>query len=183
MLFRIILLFLLLLLIDVYAYQALKTLVKIKWLLVSYQVISLFLLVFIVYSFMQFDRSVGQNKQTMITTGLLLLVYVPKLILTIILLGEDVFRLGAGSVNYFTNYNDDASFLASRRKFISQVALGLAAVPFLSLLYGVTKGKYNYQVIRQQVFFPDLPEAFDGFTITQISDVHSGSFDNPDKIN
>lgn len=183
MLFRIILLFLLLLLIDVYAYQALRTLVKIKWLLVSYQVISLFLLVFIVYSFMQFDRSVGQNKQTMITTGLLLLVYVPKLILTIILLGEDVFRLGAGSVNYFTNYDDDASFLASRRKFISQVALGLAAVPFLSLLYGVTKGKYNYQVIRQQVFFPDLPEAFDGFTITQISDVHSGSFDNPDKIN
>jgi len=30
---------------------------------------------------------------------------------------------------------------------------------------------------------PDLPDAFDGFTITQISDVHSGSFDNPEKIN
>jgi predicted MPP superfamily phosphohydrolase len=27
-----------------------------------------------------------------------------------------------------------------------------------------------------------LPDAFDGFTITQISDVHSGSFDNPEKI-
>jgi predicted MPP superfamily phosphohydrolase len=42
---------------------------------------------------------------------------------------------------------------------------------------------YNYKVIKQRVFFPDLPDAFDGFTITQISDIHSGSFDNPEKIN
>jgi len=47
----------------------------------------------------------------------------------------------------------------------------------------MTFGKYNYKVIKQQVFFPDLPDAFDGFTITQISDIHSGSFDDPDKIN
>jgi hypothetical protein len=38
-------------------------------------------------------------------------------------------------------------------------------------------------VKKQRIFFPDLPEEFDGFTITQISDVHSGSFDNPEKIN
>ena len=31
--------------------------------------------------------------------------------------------------------------------------------------------------------FEDLPEAFDGYKITQISDIHSGSFDNIDKIN
>jgi predicted MPP superfamily phosphohydrolase len=51
----------------------------------------------------------------------------------------------------------------------------------MSLIYGITIGKYNYKVIKQR-FFPDLPDAFD-FTITQISDVHSGSFDNPEKIN
>jgi predicted MPP superfamily phosphohydrolase len=53
----------------------------------------------------------------------------------------------------------------------------------MSLIYGITIGKYNYKVIKQRIFFPDLPDAFDGFTITQISDVHSGSFDNPEKIN
>ena len=47
----------------------------------------------------------------------------------------------------------------------------------------MTIGKYNFKVIKQRIFFPDLPDAFDGFTITQISDVHSGSFDNPEKIN
>ncbi len=132
---------------------------------------------------MQFDRSVGQTKQTMFTMGLLLLVYVPKIVIALVLIGEDIFRIGVGTVNYFSNYSKDVDFFPERRKFVSQIALGLAAVPFLSLIYGVTKGKYNYKVIKQQIFFPDLPDAFDGFKITQISDVHSGSFDNPDKIN
>jgi predicted MPP superfamily phosphohydrolase len=132
---------------------------------------------------MQFDRSVGQTKHTMFTMGLLLIVYVPKLILTLLLMGEDIFRLVAGTVNYFVNYDKNTDFLDSRRKFVSQIGLGLAAVPFLSLIYGVTVGKYNYKVIKQRIFFPDLPAAFDGFTITHISDVHSGSFDNPEKIN
>ncbi|MSP84573.1 MAG: metallophosphoesterase [Flavobacteriaceae bacterium] len=181
--FRILFLFLILLITDIYAYQALRTLLKLKWMLVSYQIISFFLLIFIVYSFMQFDRSVGQSKQTMFTMGLFLLVYIPKIVIALVLMGEDIFRIVFGTVNYFLNYNNEIDFFASRRKFVSQIGLGLAAVPFLSLIYAVTKGKYNYKVIKQQIFFPDLPDAFDGFTITQISDVHSGSFDNPDKIN
>jgi predicted MPP superfamily phosphohydrolase len=174
---------LVLFLVELYAFQALRTLITAKWILVSYQIISVLLLVFIIYSFMQFDRSVGQTKQSMLTMGLVLLIYIPKVVLTLVLFGEDIFRIGAGSINHFAKYNDSVGFLASRRKFVSQIGLGLAAVPFLSLLYGVTKGKYNYKVIKQSIFFPDLPEAFDGFTITQISDVHSGSFDNPEKIN
>jgi predicted MPP superfamily phosphohydrolase len=132
---------------------------------------------------MQFDRSVGQTKQTMFTMGLVLLVYIPKIVLTLLLLGEDIFRLGAGIINYFVDYDTNADFLPSRRKFISQLGFGLAAVPFLSLIYGIFEGRYNYKVIKQTIFFPDLPEAFDGFKITHISDVHSGSFDNADKIN
>lgn len=183
MVLRILLLCLTLFIVELYAYQALRTLVRRKFILVSYQIISVLLFVFIVYSFSQFDRKVGQTGQTMQTTGLLLMVYLPKIILTLLLFCEDIFRIGMGSVNYFTKYNDNVEFLASRRKFVSQIGLGMAAVPFLSLLYGVTKGKYNYKVIKQRIFFNDLPDAFDGFTITQISDVHSGSFDNPDKIN
>jgi predicted MPP superfamily phosphohydrolase len=169
--------------IELYAYQAFRTLIKLKWVLVSYQIISLALFVFIIYSFTLFDRSVGQTKQTMFTMALLLLVYVPKIVMSIILLGEDVFRLAAGSVNYFVGNSANTDFLPSRRKFVSQVGLGLAAIPFLSLIYGIFEGKYNYKVVKQAIHFPDLPDAFDGFTITQISDVHSGSFDDPEKIN
>jgi predicted MPP superfamily phosphohydrolase len=183
MILRLLILFIVLFVIELYAYQALKTVIKPKYFLVSYQIISALLLAFIVYSFTQFDRSVGQTGQSMRAMGLILMIYIPKLILTLVLFSEDIFRIGAGSVNYFANYDDSIDFLASRRKFVSQIGLGLAAVPFLSLLYGVTMGKYNYKVIKQRIFFPDLPDAFDGLTITHISDVHSGSFDNPDKIN
>ena len=98
------------------------------------------------------------------------------------MLGEDIFRVGSGSTRFFMQ-SENFEFLNSRRKFVSQIGLGLAAIPFASLIYGVTVGKYNYKVIKQRIYFPDLPEAFDGFKITQISDVHSGSFDNAEKIN
>ena len=71
---------------------------------------------------------------------------------------------------------------SGRRKFIGQLALGMAAIPFLSILYGITKGKYNYKVLKYTLFFEDLPSEFDGYKITQISDIHSGSFDEKEKI-
>ena len=176
-------LFLILLIIEVYSFQVLKTLIKSKKVLILIEAVSLLFLSYIIYTVLQFDRSVGQTQQLMSGMGLLLIIYVPKLILTLVLLSEDIFRLGSGTVNYFVNRNKKEEFFSSRRKFVSKVGLGLAAVPFLSLIYGVTVGKYNFKVIKQRIFFPDLPDAFDGFTITHISDVHSGSFDNAEKIN
>jgi predicted MPP superfamily phosphohydrolase len=183
MAFRWLILFLVLAIIELYAYQAVKTIVKTKPVLVSYQIISALILICIIYSFTQFDRKIGQTSQSMQTMGLLLIVYIPKIILTLFLLGEDIFRLGYGALNHFVRFSDSDDFLPSRRKFVSQIGLGLAAVPFFSLIYGITTGKYNYKVIKQAIFFPDLPDAFDGMTITHISDIHSGSFDNPEKIN
>jgi predicted MPP superfamily phosphohydrolase len=183
MIIRFIILCVLFLFIEFYSYQAFRTLIKLRWVLVSYQIISLLLLIFIIYSFTQFDRSVGQTKQTMFTMGLMLLVYVPKIVLTLVMFGEDIFRIGASILNYFMYNTPRSEMMPDRRKFVSQIALGLAAVPFLSLIYGIFEGKYNFKVFKQTIYFPDLPDAFDGFKITQISDVHSGSFDNPEKIN
>lgn len=182
MMLRFLMLCALFLFVEFYSYQAFRTLIKLRWVLVSYQIISLLLLVFIIYSFTQFDRSVGQTKQTMFTMGLMLLVYVPKIVLTLVMFGEDIFRIGASILNYFMYNTPRSEMMPNRRKFVSQIALGLAAVPFLSLIYGIFEGKYNFKVFKQTIFFPDLPDAFDGFKITQISDVHSGSFDNPEKI-
>lgn len=167
---------------EAYAFQAVKTITKLRWVLVSYQVISLLIILYIAYSFTQFDRSVGQNRQTLFTIGLLLVTYIPKLFIAIIMLGEDIVRLLSGSVRAISSENT-GDFLNNRRRFVSQIALGIAAIPFLSLIYGMTRGKYDFRVIKQTIFFPDLPDNFDGMTITHISDVHSGSFDNQEKIN
>ncbi len=181
MVFRFLILFIIIAIVELYAFQAIKTVTKSKWILISYAIISLAAIVFITYELLKFDRSVGQTKTTLITLGLLLLVLLPKIVLTFVMLLEDVFRFLMGTVTHFMGHNSD-SFLPERRKFVSQVALGLAAVPFISLIYGMTIGKYNYKVIRQALFFKDLPDAFDGFKITQISDIHSGSFDDENKI-
>ena len=133
MIFRIVFLFLILFIVEVYFFQILKTLIKSRPMLLAIEGLSMFFLLYIIYSLMQFDRSVGQTHHTMIVMAMLLIVYVPKLILTFILIGEDIFRLGVGTVNYFVNYDKDADFFNSRRKFISQVGIGLAAIPFLSL--------------------------------------------------
>lgn len=182
MIFRFLLLIVILLIIEIYAFQTVKTVLKVRWMIQLYLLMSVAVSIYITYSIFQFDRYVGQTPKTLMAVGFLLLVYLPKILIAVIMFGEDIFRVGNGVVNHFIISNDSA-FLASRRKFVSQVGLGLAAIPFLSLIYGMTIGKYNYKVIKQNIFFPDLPEAFDGFTITHISDIHSGSFDNPEKIN
>ena len=183
MIFRLLLFLSMVLIVELYVFQAVKTYTKVKWVLWSYIIISLGAILFIGYQFSKFDRSVGQTPMTMITLGLLLLVVLPKLVITFILFIEDIYRVFYGIVNRFSTTSNTTAFLPDRRKFVSQIALGLAAIPFTSLIYGMTFGKYNYKVITQQIFFPDLPDEFDGFKITQISDVHSGSFDNPEKIN
>ncbi|MBD3725393.1 MAG: metallophosphoesterase, partial [Flavobacteriaceae bacterium] len=168
--------------IEYYSFQTIKTATRSKWLLVFYIVTSVLFVAYLFYFFFTHSRGQGQNRQTLWTMGFFLLIYLPKIVMTLILLSEDIFRLLSGIFNYVSSSTTKNSFLPERRKFISQVALGLAAIPFTSLIYGMTKGKYNFKVIKQTLFFPDLPESFDGTTITHISDIHSGSFDDKEKI-
>jgi hypothetical protein len=101
------------------------------------------------------------------------------------LLIGDIGRLFYGVGNYVINRNPkkhDEPFIPARRKFISEIAILVAATPFTGFLYGMFKGKYDYKLHKHTLYFDDLPDAFDGFTITQLSDIHSGSFDNRNAV-
>jgi predicted MPP superfamily phosphohydrolase len=152
---------------------------------VTYGYVAISIAVFgnMVYQGYTLDRSSGINSGFYLAFAVFVLVYVPKLILLVFMFGEDVFRLFEAGVNYFVSKSDENSALfSSRRKFIGQLALGIAAIPFISILYGITKGKYNFKVLKYTLEFEDLPAAFEGYQVTQISDIHSGSFDNKEKI-
>ena len=167
--------------IDVYAFQAFKTLFKSTWVQWVYYLISLLFLGVIIYQFVSRPDSRQMSHSTMYFFGAFLAFTVLKLVLIIFMFGEDIIRLGVGLFSKIGG--SEGSFeIPSRRKFISTLALGIAAVPFTSLLVGMVRGKYRYRVLRYVLEFDDLPEAFDGYTITQISDVHSGSFDNEKKV-
>src|SRR5690606_10450908 len=66
----------------------------------------------------------------------------------------------------------------SRSQFLTRAGIVVAAVPFATLSWGIAVGGYDYRVRRQKLYLPNLPKAFHGMTIGQISDIHSGSFYN-----
>jgi hypothetical protein len=108
----------------------------------------------------------------------LLVVLVPKLIGILFLLGEDAYRFMAGA--FSMTKESDGPFLADRRKFISQAGLIAASIPFATMLYGMVRTAFNFQVKESRLLFDDLPPKFDGLRIVQFSDLHSGSFTSTD---
>ncbi len=166
---------------DYYAFQSIKTVTNKKTVFVIYWILSIAVLLNLYYNLFTFNDSRGLAQPMMLAFGLVILSVSPKLIAFIVLLSEDVFRVGKSTLNFFLKTTEH-DFFPGRRAFVSKMALGLAAIPFGSVLYGMMRGKYNYQVLNHTLYFDDLPEAFNGFKLTHISDIHSGSFDNGEKI-
>lgn len=89
------------------------------------------------------------------------IVFIPKFIAVPFLLVEDFVRLFQG--------------FPSRSLWLSELVLFLALVLVVVIVFGLTNGRHYYKVREEVLRFPFLPEEFDGFKITQISDIHSGS--------
>ena len=165
---------------EIYTFQALKTISKSKFMRFTFLTLSIAVYVYFFLTVFTYNRSDWQTPQFQMAMGLLLTFSIPKLVIILALFGEDIYRWIFKVISAISN--EETKPLPSRRKFISQLAIGLAAIPFASFIYGILQGKYNYKVLKYRLTFRDLPEAFDGFTITQISDIHSGSFTNKKKI-
>lgn len=165
-----------------YSYQAIKTFTSNRWLLFAYFLFVIMVVGNLLFYTVVLERSTSNEPRLMFAIGFFISLFVFQILVTILLLGEDIFRIPQGIYAYFSKMPDQVQFLPQRRKLISQIAIGLAAIPFASLLYGMFRGKYNFKVLSYKLEYDDLPEAFEGFKIAQISDIHSGSFDNPKKV-
>ena len=168
------------LIVEFYAFQSLKTITNnkiIKWIWIAF---ALAVYINFFYTVFTTPRSEGQTQGFQLAFGFLLLFLIPKAILLIFMFGEDILRVFQKLVSMVTSGETKA--FPGRRLFVSKLALGLASIPFVGFLYGIIQGRYDYKVLKYELSFEDLPEAFDGVTITQISDIHSGSFTNSEKI-
>ncbi|RYG22322.1 MAG: metallophosphoesterase [Chitinophagaceae bacterium] len=118
-------------------------------------------------------QSRGMGRFFKLATHFFLVLFVSEIFFAALLFANDLFRGGYGLFN-----------LVVRQDFLSPARnpywIGFAAAVFIGsvllFIYGITRGKYAYRVIKHTLYFKDLPVAFDGFTLTQISDVHAGSF-------
>ena len=178
--FPVIIIIVILFFVEVYTFQAFKAVSKSKIVRYSFLLVSIAAYVYFLITMLTYSRSNGQTPQFQMAMGLLLTVSIPKLVIIMLLFGEDIYRWVLKLISAISN--SETKPLVGRRKFVSQLAIGLATIPFAAFIYGIIQGKYNYKVIKYQLAFDDLPEAFDGYTITQISDIHSGSFTNKEKI-
>ena len=169
-------------LVQWYAFQAIKTLGLSRWMIYLYFGFLAVVLGNFLYHTLNFDRATGFTPSISLAAGIFMSVVIFQLIVIFFLAFEDLLRVPQAIYHYFIDSKGEQHW-PNRRKFISQLAIGLAAIPFASLLIGMIRGKYNYKVLHYALEFDDLPEAFDGYTLTQISDIHSGSFDNAKKVN
>ena len=186
MIFRFFIFIAIWLLVDLYVFQAVKTAYtgsKSQYIYIAYWAFDGLIMLILIYLGATGKFASGPPKGGSYLMALAILSLAPKIVASPFLLIEDIVRLLHGGylgIQKLRNAVDaDSVNYWSRRKFVSQLALGAAAIPFVGTIYGVIKGKYDYRVHKIKIAFKDLPDAFDGFKITQLSDIHSGSFDDP----
>jgi len=64
----------------------------------------------------------------------------------------------------------------SRSKFITSMGVIVAAVPVISMVWGIVNGAHNYRIRKVKLPIQSLPKELEGLKIIQLSDIHSGSF-------
>lgn len=164
---------------EIYIYQAIRTLTDNFWIRTGYWVISLIVYAIFAYEVTHYQRSDRSMLRAQIMISVFLVFILPKIFIVLFLLIDDIVRTGGYLVGFA---KPSENFFPERRKFLSLVGLGMSGVLSALFIDGITFGKYRHKVRRVKVKLPDLPTSFKGYKIIQISDVHSGSFSDPSKL-
>lgn len=113
------------------------------------------------------------------------ILFASKLAVVLFLVLDDAMRLMKYLAGYFFKGPDTETSEAlkiTRSEFINKLALIAGAIPLTAFIYGMVRGAYQYQVKRVTLRYPNLPEAFTGYKILQISDLHTGSFNSTNPL-
>ncbi len=189
MLRRVLIFLLIVFLIDLYVFQGIKLLIKDLTPSMS-RLISGIYWFFTVFTFSVFIAGLITDWHTwpkavrVYLFAAVMIILITKLFVVLFLLIDDLTRLVrwgfSGLYQRFYDspqiVNPEEKIVVSRSQFLVRMAFVISSIPFISLLYGMGDGKYNYQVKRRKIKFPKLPSTFEGIRIVQISDIHTGSF-------
>ena len=183
MFFRFLIFFSLILVIELYFMQAVKTFVQdfsqsrksvVMWTAYAFAGISVLIgLISLVYPPPQW------NNFFRFVAAVVLIIMLCKLIGCVFLIVDDLFRLFRWIFSLFQTRSEEVQIASrgiSRLKFFSQLAVTFTVIPAIGFVYGIIRGAYKYKVHKVTVPSSHLPEAFNGFKIVQLSDIHTGSF-------
>lgn len=174
-----------LVLIDLYAWKGVNTALASHSITIRrmvrfvYWSISIGILVMLMWTMFSLQdlRTRRDHSYVFSLVALFLLFFLPKLIVVIFHGLDDLLHAGRWLLSRsLPRPVGMPGETIDRVRFLSQLGLMVAAVPFAAVLYGVTKGRRNFNLARVRVNSGALPEAFSGLRIVQISDMHLGSY-------
>lgn len=165
--------------IEIYVYQAIRNITTNNYIRIGYWVFTLLAYGIILYWILTFNRASRDHQQIQLMVSAMMIFVLPKLLSVMFLLIGDFSRFLEFGFKYFTA---NENYFPERRKFISTTALAAAGIFSALAIDGIIFGKYRHSVRKIKLRFKNLPENFKGYKIVQISDVHSGSFFNPQKL-
>lgn len=192
--FRIFLLILFLLAIDLYVFQGVKVLISNRPLQtqriigIIYWTISIISFAVIILG--QFvDWHTWPKVLRTYSFAVIVIIYLSKILVTIFLLLDDIIRLfrwiaGAIATKFASKPEGvaETALRVSRLDFLVKFGFIVGSIPFFSMIYGMIGGAYNYRVRKVSLRSGNLPAGFDGLKVVQISDLHTGSFMGPSQI-
>jgi len=169
--------------VEFYGWQGIKTAINpsgvatAKW--IYWTLTTVLLIVFV--SYRPFLYKILPKSLSAYFATFFVIFLLAKIIVLLFLLPEDVVRLARFGVSKLSSAPPAVAGI-TRSQFLSRLAIVVAAVPAGSLVYGVIANAYNYTFRKVAIKFPNLPEAFHGYKIIQLSDIHSGSFNRTEPI-
>lgn len=172
-----------LVLIDLYVYQAIVTVSK-DW-SVGYKAVMRYgfwlvtALTFVAILWYAYGDpyKYGSTLRNMVLTAVFM-VYFSKLFGVLFVLIDDIQRGVRWVAEYFRRGQSTSSSGTTipRSEFLAKAAVITATIPFAAMTYGIVSGAHDYRIRRRTIYLPNLPKSFDGIRIGQLSDIHSGSF-------
>jgi predicted MPP superfamily phosphohydrolase len=178
-------------LLDIYVFQIVKLVSSNAGpktrsvILISYWSISaLALIVLFILPYLHLDNFSRGVRSTVF--AIIIGLFLSKLIASVFFLVDDIRRGVQWLVPkiFFRNTEGEqvgGEGAISRSIFLSWFGLAIGGGLYASLLYGFSN-KYNYKVKKIKLNYPNLPLAFKGLKIAQVSDIHSGSFSNKEAV-
>jgi len=112
-------------------------------------------------------------------SGAFVLFYVPKLVFVDFNIIDDIYFAIRKAITLRKKSDtnpENHGKLITRRKLLTQVGIIFAGVPFLSLFYGIMRGRFDFITRNIVLTYSNIPTKFDGLKIVQISDFHLGAF-------
>jgi len=185
MILNVIILVVIILAIDFYGYYGLRKLLVHKpfagfrkWIFRAYWFMDIGFIVFSI-TWAIIIRNSGwddyiQYRNFFYITGAFIFIFLPKIAFLIFNVLHDIWLAIKWLISLITKPAEPHQ----QKNAPTLLTVGFVFSLFILMwvFYGVTYGRYNFEVTETEIEIENLPDIFDGFRIIQISDTHLGSF-------